>query len=354
MNRLTKPAMSYSGMLKSFNYPEACFIFLQLSSTFADSLLQKQTKFISVMRKLSFLSLLTCSLSTLFSQPPQPLPFYVINNTALPAELDKQVCISGMKYFKGSLCLVSERCPVIVVLNPQTGAVESTINLQVPQEFEMEGITSYKDKLYLVSENIAAVYEVNSQTGVVTSIETPAPLPPKSKEGNGMEGIAANEKDNKFYLLRERNEDMSKAQIYTFNIETGNADSSFMLKYESIIELPLANPQWRYSDICYDSANSRLICLKSYSKGKLRQIYLESVDIDSSGRLLVETLKNFPVDHLTETAAYYKTQGYSTNLEGITTDHAGNIFIVSDNTSGKALCDLPAKEKTILLQLIKK
>ena len=34
-------------------------------------------------------------------------------------------------------------------------------------------------------------------------------------------------------------------------------------------------------------------------------------------------------------------------------DEKGNIFIVSDNTSGKALCDKPAKEKTILLELKK-
>ncbi len=42
------------------------------------------------------------------------------------------------------------------------------------------------------------------------------------------------------------------------------------------------------------------------------------------------------------------------NLEGTTVDKDGNIWIVSDNTSGKAACDQPAKEKTILLQLIKK
>lgn len=306
------------------------------------------------MLKLIFLLSFTCSFTTLLSQPPQQLPSYLIANVELPAELNKQVCISGLKYFNGSLCLVSERCPVIFVLNPQTAAIASTISLQVPGEFEMEGITSYKNKLYVVSENIAAVYEVNSPVGLLRSIETSIPVPPKSKDGDGMEGIAANEINNKFYLLRERNEDMTKAQIYTFRIEWGVDSSSFTLKYESMIELPLENAQWRYSDICYDSANSRLICLKSYSRGKLRQLYIESVDIDSGGKLSVETHKSIAVENLTETAATYKTQGYSTNLEGITVDNTGNIFIVSDNHSGKAQCDLPAKEKTILLQLKKK
>jgi len=306
------------------------------------------------MRKLNFLTLLISSFTTLLSQQPQLFPSYSISNIPLPVELDRQVCISGMKYFNGSLCLVSERCPVIMLLNHQTNTITATINLQVPQEFEMEGITSYKNKLYLVSENIAAVYEVTSPTGVLRSIETSIPVPPKSKDGDGMEGVAANEINNKFYLLRERNEEMTKAQIYTFGIERGIDSSSFALKYESMIELPLENAQWRYSDICYDSTNSRLICLKSYSRGKLRQLYIESVDIDSIGNLSVETLKNIPFGNLTETAATYKTQGFSTNLEGITVDNTGNIFIVSDNHSGKAQCDLPAKEKTILLQLKKK
>jgi len=42
------------------------------------------------------------------------------------------------------------------------------------------------------------------------------------------------------------------------------------------------------------------------------------------------------------------------NLEGITVDSNGTIYIISDNTSGKAICDQPAKEKTILLELKKK
>ena len=169
-----------------------------------------------------------------------------------------------------------------------------------------------------------------------------------------MEGIAANEPHNKFYLLRERNEDMSKSQLYTFSAEPGNESSPILLKYESRIELPLENPQWRYTDICVDNVNGRLLCLKSYSKGKLRQQFLESIDIDDSGKLLVETLKNIPVENFTEASNTYKTRDYSMNLEGITIDNNGTIYIISDNTSGKANCELEAKEKTILLKLSKK
>lgn len=287
------------------------------------------------------------------AQPPQ-LFMYGINNVPLPAEFDKQVCISGMKYLNGKLYMASERCPVVFAFDPETKTVSHSISIQVPQNFEMEGMTSYKGNLFLVSENVAAIYSVDPKSGDTKPVQTSIPLPAKSKSGDGMEGIAANEKDHKFYVLRERNEDMSRSQIYTFAIEVNSDSSSISLRYESMIELPLENPQWRYSDICVDSENGKLICLKSFSKGKLRKQFIESIDIDSSGNLSFASLKNIPVENFSETSNQYKDQDYSMNLEGITVDNTGNIYIISDNTSGKALCDQPAKEKTILLELKKK
>lgn len=293
-----------------------------------------------------------CVINTV-AQPPQ-LFMYGINKVPLPAELDKQVCISGMKHLNGKLYMASERCPIVFVFDPETKNVSNSISLKVPQNFEMEGMTSYKEDLYLVSENIAALYAVNPKSGELKQVQTSIPLPAKSKSGDGMEGVAANEKHNKFYLLRERNEDMTASQIYTFSVEVTSDSSSILLKYESVIELPLETPQWRYSDICVDSENGKLICLKSFSKGKLRKQFIESIDIDSTGSLSFASLKNIPVENFSETSNLFKDQDYSMNLEGITVDSNGTIYIISDNTSGKALCDQPAKEKTILLELRKK
>jgi hypothetical protein len=304
------------------------------------------------MRTLSLIIIGLFSFSALLAQPPL-VQSYTVDNISLPADQNKQVCISGLKLYRGQLYFASERCPSIFVFDPATATISNSISINVPQNFEMEGLTSYKDKLYLVSENIAAVYEITIATGAVKPIQTSISLPEKSKSGDGMEGIAANEQHNKFYLLRERDDDMSHSQVYTFSAESGNEISPITLNYESMIELPLENPQWRYSDICVDSVNSRLLCLKSYSKGKLRQQFLESIDIDNSGKLLLETLKNIPVENFTDASNTYKDRDYSMNLEGITIDNNGTIYIVSDNTSGKANCELPAKEKTILLQLKK-
>lgn len=298
---------------------------------------------------------LFCATIISFQAMAQPIPLpYQIHQVPLPEAMNKQVCISGIKYMEGKLYFASERCPMIIVTDPATGTITQTIPTSIGQEFEMEGLTSYKNKLYSVSEQLVAVYEIDPATGHSRQLSTSVPLPPKSKSGDGMEGIAANETNNKFYILRERNENMTFAQIWTFSIEPGSEDNSFSLKYESMIELPLQNPQWRYSDICYDKENDRLLCLKSYSKGKLRQQFIEAVEIDKNGNLQKETLKDLNIERFSQISNEYKDQDFSMNLEGITVDKDGNIWIVSDNTSGKAACDEPAKEKTILLQLIKK
>lgn len=281
-----------------------------------------------------------------------PGPLYKVGHIALPAEMDNQVCISGLNYFKGKLLFASERCPFVFSGNPATGAINNKLNTGINTEFEVEGITTYHDKIYLVSESQVAIYELDARTGGAILVPTSIPLPSKSKAGDGMEGIAANEKNKRFYLLRERNDNMTKAEIYSFSV-VGTADNRIRLEFENKIELPLENPQWRYSDICYDAQNNRLLCLKSYSKGKLRQQFIEVIDINEKGDLLTASLKDLAVENFSSISNAYKDQDFSMNLEGITLDEAGNIYVVSDNTSGKARCDHPAKERTILLKITK-
>ena len=282
---------------------------------------------------------------------PMKAPTYTVENVWLPPSMNKQVCISGMTTYKNQLYFASERCPQVFVFDATKKEIIRTIDIKVPQFFEMEGMTSYKNKLYLVSENLAAVYEVNIETGELKTIQTSTPLPEKLKSGDGMEGIAASEKNNKFYLLRERNEDLSRSQIYTYSVKSTNG--SFILEYESMIELPLESPQWRYSDITVDEQNNRLLCLKSFAKGKQRQQYIETLSINAKGDLVRESLQNLPIDNFSDVSNSYKSQDYSMNLEGVTIMPDGTIYMISDNTSGKADCSMEAKEKTILLAATK-
>ena len=301
------------------------------------------------MNKKGFASLV--ALGFFCAQPLTENPVYSISNIPLPAEMDKQVCISGLSYANGSLFFASERCPLIIISEPTTGKITGTYRLEVPQNFEMEGMTAYDNKLYLVSENVAALYEYDPSASALRQVDTGEPLPPKTKNGDGMEGVAASSQHGKFYLLRERNENMSRSQIFTYAVVKEGGILS--LRQESMIELPLETPQWRYSDIYFDASRSRLMLLKSFSKGKMRRQFIESINTDEGGKLLAETLKDIPVENFSMISSQYKDQDYSMNLEGITMDEQGNIFVVSDNTSGKAACDEPAREKTILLMLKK-
>src|SRR5687767_1668917 len=114
------------------------------------------------MRTLSLCFFFGFFLQVFLEKPIEPpVPVYTINNMTLPAEMDKQVCISGTKYLDGKLYFASERCPLIFEMDPGTSSITKTILVQVNREFEMEGMTSYKNKLYLVSESIAAIYEVD-------------------------------------------------------------------------------------------------------------------------------------------------------------------------------------------------
>jgi Leucine-rich repeat (LRR) protein len=303
------------------------------------------------MQKLN-ISILTLTLLLLTpSLRAQDTP-YRITHRPLPASMDRQVCISGVKYLDGKLYFASERCPALFVFDPVSNRITDTLHTQPGQEFEVEGLTSYKGKLYAISENVAAVYEVDPEKQTTRTVSTSKPLPPKSKDGDGMEGIAANETHGKFYLLRERNEDMSRSQIFTCRAET-DEQGRLRLTWESMTELTLPTPQWRYSDITYDPVQNRLLLLKSFSKGKLRQQFVEALPVNEQGNLVGNSVQNLPVENFSLVSNQYKDLDYSMNLEGITVLPDGTLFLVSDNTSGKAQCELTAKEKTILLELRK-
>jgi uncharacterized protein YjiK len=277
---------------------------------------------------------------------------FSVKQLPLPSSLQKQVCISGITYLDSKLFLTSERCPLILRIDTSANAVDTIINTKIAQEFEMEGITAYKGNLYLISENISGIYQLNKNDGNLIPIPTSAPLPQKLKSGDGMEGIAANELKDRFYLLRERNERGRASQLFTYKIEHEQA-GLISLIYLSVTELPLENADWRYSDIFYDSTNARLLCLKSYSKGKTRKHRIDVIDIDVDGNIKAGTIKTFMAEGFSAITSEGKDNRNSLNFEGITLDPQGNIYIISDNTSGQADCNATAKEKTVLLKLIK-
>ncbi|MEZ5033683.1 MAG: SdiA-regulated domain-containing protein [Chitinophagaceae bacterium] len=303
-----------------------------------------------MMKKINFLLFSLFSISIAHAQLQEiKLTSYEISSITLPSELNNEVSISGMKYFNGNLYLASERCPEIFVVNPADGKVKVKLQLSMPHRFENEAITSYGNHLYIVSESDVAVYEVNPTTAALREIQTSIPLPPKSKHGDGMEGIAGNEKQHKMYLLRERNNERTNAEIYTFNVTKKNGTT--YLNILSKIDIPLESNDWRYSDICFDQINNRLLCLKSFSGKKTRRHFIEAFDLDSEGSLIKGSLHQISSSPFSSLQKQFGDDGFSVNMEGLTMDDEGNIYVVSDNTSGKAHCNRKSKEKTLLLRL---
>jgi uncharacterized protein YjiK len=276
-------------------------------------------------------------------------PQYKIQPIHLPVSLQNQVCISGMVYKQGNLILASERCPLLFLLDTVTFSI-SQKTIGMAGTFETEGITIYGGNILLISENLPMVYSIN-QTGQLSVVSTTPTLPGKLKSGDGMEGISANEKDSLVYLLRERNESGNNAQILTYRIN--EKDNFLSLSFINTIELPLENSDWRYSDICFNIQDRKLLCLKSYAKGKLRKHRIDALTADSTGLLQLASLHTVVPEGFSNIPESGKKEKNSLNFEGLAIDEHGNLYVVSDNTSGAANCSQPSKEKTVLIKLSK-
>jgi hypothetical protein len=306
------------------------------------------------MRKLTFI--LTLLVLTSLSVKSQ----YRDKNYLLLPELINKTSISGIICFNNHLYLAAERCGMIFISSLSSHEIIDTIILHTNGSLEIEGITAYKDNIYIISENNSSVYEVNRETGNLNIVKHNFNLPQKFGD-DGFEGIAANEKNSKFYLLLERDKTGANAWIYTFSIDPANPEKRISLKYESSTPLKLGSPLWRYSDIFFDSSSNMLVCLKSYFKDPKGKYSIESIQIDEKGLLSIETLKTLgtlTTENLTNVIDKYKKQGYESNLEGITMDDKGNIYLASDNSMGRADCEPLSKnddkpKKTLVLMLIK-
>lgn len=275
--------------------------------------------------------------------------FYTTHLLTLPTALQNQVCISGMAYKNGRLLLASERCPLLFWLDTSAKLLGQA-NTPLMEVFEIEGTTLLGELILMVSENLPQVYSLDA-TGKLSLITCTPPLPNKLKTGDGMEGIAANEIDSLIYLLRERNENGSNAQLFTYKMLA--KDGSFYLELQNTIALPLINKDWRYADICFDAKQRRLMCLKSFSKEKLRTHQIDALAIDNSGRPISSSLYTEVPEGFANFTGYNKKEKNSLNFEGLAMDELGNLYVISDNTSGQANCNELASEKTVLLKLLK-
>jgi hypothetical protein len=225
----------------------------------------------------------------------------------------------------------------------------------IHQDLQVEGATFYKGRFYIVSEDLPIIYNIDTSTWIANKVNIDI-LKLRPIGMDGMEGIAANEQNEKLYILYERKCTDMKCEAYIFTCAINGPDQLSIIRIDT---LPLANSKWRYSDIYYDSTKDRhrLLCLKS----KPGDYSIDSMKVGSNG---IPDLKTFGTlslisKKLNDTANYYYKEDYSNNLEGITADTEGNMYVVSDNKMGPTDCSKKAVKangkdsKTLLLKINK-
>jgi uncharacterized protein YjiK len=266
----------------------------------------------------------------------------------------KQVSISSICYKDGIFYLPSENCGSIFLIDKAGHSIGTRLIKTMANDFEIEGITVFKGSFFAVSEVAPTVFRINMSNSTLNKIQLPIILPSKTGDGgDGVEGIAANEKQNKLYLLLERKTEQARtyAVVYTFEIQMTEAGDSIELFEGRTDTILLESKSWRYSDIYFDNTASVLYLLKS-KKGAYA---IETIKADSNGYIIPTTRQVLITDALTTEANRWSGPdfNYSNNLEGLTMDNEGNLYIVSDNCVGKPTCREEDKAKTLFIKVSK-
>lgn len=270
---------------------------------------------------------------------------------------EHRISISGMIAYGDKLYLAAERCKKIFIVQIGTGRITDTLELQHEGDLELEGISAYRGKLYAVSESDARVYEIDTANGNMRPVATDKPFPPIFR-GDGLEGIAINETQRKMYVLLERDSSRKYACIFTYGIHTA-ADGSLELYHEQTSYLDLESRFWRYSDIYFHRSSQQLLCLKSWYNKPQGKYAVEYLQADKNGHLKPDAPRvyaNLDTTFLTSAVNQYKLQDFGSNMEGISMDASGQLYLCSDNAMGTADCiagkpGAPPVEKTLILIL---
>lgn len=302
---------------------------------------------------------------------------YTIEKVELGPAFSKELSISGIAYAQGKLYMAGERpCPdgyrmYEVISGNSEGGRKKWIHGLENETLEIEGVTYLDGSWYIVSETRVGLFRLQKKDEVWSAVEIN--IPNKNElgavdDGHGLEGIAINKSSSQLYLLFERRKNAKTGNyysvIYRYTIRWDAAGETInTIIFADSCHIDLEDEFSRYCDIYYDSDKRRLIGIKSYFKPKALQgnnsdtgrYSVKGFSIDSIGKI---TDPLHPVDLVTaqlltdSVSAYSSNNKYSSNLEGVTMDENGSIYLVSDNKLGKVNCCADAaKGRTLLLKL---
>lgn len=272
----------------------------------------------------------------------------------LPPLFEKELEVSGLTGNAETFFFASERCQKIIAVDKKDKQHQTTfdLSLYLPKEIqniELEGLSLYHNHLIMTDEYHAKLYAFDWTKKDFQELVINGKDLSKLKGSYGMEGVAVDERNNLLYLLREKNK-QHQSEIHVFEIQKDQ--KTFILNYSKSIYIQHKNKHWRYSGLCLDPQNNRLLCLKSYWTGYKNmassKLEIEYIQLDST----LQTIpKNWTTQALISISNEVNTKRsiYAGNLEGIYYDE-GTLYITSDNGMGAIDCNSTSK-KTAFIQI---
>ncbi len=222
---------------------------------------------------------------------------------------------------------------------------------------EIEGIAYYNQKLFLVDEANTIVYKMDTSSPSNTQKINIDPSFGIKRSGQyGLEGIAFDPSSRLFYLLHESTRNRKDicsdakyiAKIYVTKLseDQKTLEPAFGNAEQSTFPICIVKKS-RYTDIHYDQINSKLLAL--YTRKNPAFYKVMEIGLDSSGK---PTGENTEIMELTAKVEYARDNlHFSSNLEGVTVDSSGTLYIVSDNYSGSKPYNEKADDVTLLLKV---
>ncbi|SFU56667.1 Esterase-like activity of phytase [Pustulibacterium marinum] len=274
-----------------------------------------------------------------------------IENIKLEDKLHKPYEFSSIDSYRDTIYLMSETCTSFFKIDKDSGKEFQEISFANPdRSYDIEAYCNYENGFFFADETDNSIYHVSNKSNLLL----PHKLLRIESEQNrnrdfGIEGLCLNPEKNILYVIKEFGKNKTSI-LYCYTIL--QKENSVSLKLKKRVDISLGN-MYRYTDIAFDSQKNSLYLLRT----KFKNYSIDVISLNDQSGLPDNNnykYKNFISYNISSKINSYFEEGYSTNMEGITIDETGKIYLVSDNYTGRdRTCesDEQSDRKTLLLKL---
>lgn len=265
------------------------------------------------------------------------------------SDFNNEIGASGVAFNNDKLYIILERCKKILIVNT-LNVTENIVPLtKLPNANKnLEGIVIYNKSFFLMDEDAPKIYKCDLNGKFLQEfIFEPTEKSMHKKVGDGFEGITIDSVNKVIYVLHERAKYKSgwASMIYAVKIQ-----DKPKLEILSSHLLPLEDSNWRYTDLFFDKKS--LICIKTKHDNNVQsckgEYILQRMPIDASGKLSSDIEEK----NITSLVCHWDSRNYASNIEGITLDKQGYMYLISDNIQNDSCKEgEPADKRTLLLKI---